>query len=182
MKGIFLTALLAYAVFAAAARAADHLSADEVGGIAEAWLASSIVFRNATDSLPAGQSFSTSRVRPIPETGPVQAYGIALRPAGYVIVAADRRMRPIIAFSTDRVLDLCDDPANVFRALLLDDLSGCYAVLAEPGERTPRQEAALALNGTKWDRLERVLENPGAVQSLDFYGTNVITEPMLQTR
>lgn len=181
MKTLVPAALLLLVLSASTARSADRLPTGKAGQIAEAWITSSVVFRRAADDLPAGQSFAIAQVRSIPAQGPVQAYAVTLRPGGYVIVAADRRLTPVIAFSTEGTLDLSDDPDNAFRALLLADLSGSREVLAGDAA-SPALREALATNQARWYRLERMADGPGGPQPLDFYGTNVITEPMLQTR
>jgi len=182
MKKISVIALVLFSFSTLPAWPSDRLPADEVPRVAEAWIASSVVFRSAAARLPAGQSFSVAGIQPIPAEGPVRAYGATLRPTGYVILAADRRLRPVIAFSTDRSLDLRDRPDNAFRALLLDDLAGSREALDGPGDKPPSQQLAIAANQAQWVRLQQLAANPDALQTLDFSGTNILTEPMLQTR
>ncbi len=84
-------------------------------------IATDEVFRRAARQ--SGVRFRIGEVRKIDfgrDSAP--AYAVTLLPQGYMVVSADDRMRPIIAYSADSDLDLTDTEANALRAMLKADL------------------------------------------------------------
>ena len=131
----------AAAVDAAAARA-----------FAANWLAS------AGDPLNNGLSEKTlgEGATPIPsDAGVTLAYAIGLKPAGFVVIAADDRLSPLVMFSDSGAFSL--DTRNPALAFLKADLTARFAVLAQSAPATrgaadANVAAAIQANQDYWRR------------------------------
>ena len=75
---------------------------------------------------------SISRLR-LDLEGAAPAWKVSLSPRGYMIIAADDRMSPVMAYSVDHDLDLSPVPSNTFRYLIEADLRNIGRILRSPG-------------------------------------------------
>lgn len=128
--------------------------------VAENWIARNAVFRHAARSLPQGRSFhvtSVTSLRPAPDIG-VMAYHVALQPRGYVVVSADRRLTPVVCFSTTSDLVIDDSDQNALRAMLMNDMAASAGALNSTSPTAgafavSAYGAALQKNTERWDLL-----------------------------
>lgn len=152
---------------------------------AEQWIRTCSVFIVEGSKLPAG-GYAVTHISPIALPGlPLAAYHAALEPVGYIVVSGDRRMTPVICFSTTSDLHLDDVPENALRDLLMNDLAVSHAVL-QGLDAQPRQTAAaetpefVDLNLSRWSELLAPPEGRGTLGS-DYVPTNILVAPLLNT-
>ena len=115
--------------------------------------------------------FSIKSIKPLLFVRGAQplAYHIALRPAGYIIIASDDRLCPVIAYSTETDLNLSDNPENTFRMLLKQDLSRLRDLIErKSGRIKPVISLSLEKNFEKNRRLwQRLLSADSQAQVLN---------------
>ena len=169
------------ALIAAAATAQTVVDAETALTAAQRWISQSEVFRAAASG---GESFSAVEAEPI-TSDPARsnmAYHVLLEPRGYIIIAGDRRISPVICFSLTSDLDLSAVPDNALRSMLYEDLSGTWQALDAAEGVTPLLAGdplltITAEHETEWDLL---LDPPP--RKLASSVTNVLVAPMLNTR
>ena len=108
---------------------------------AQRWLSS--VERPLSSSLSAAD-YSISGVSEIlsDDGSALLAYHVALEPSGYLLLAADDRIQPVISFSADGIYD--DAPANPLRKLLALDLGSRLTAVNELAPETAPTRGAEA--------------------------------------
>ncbi len=96
-------------------------------------VATDAVFRQtAAENGTSFRILSISRLE-LNEEGMAPAWLITLYPRGYMIIAGDDRMSPVIAYSADNDIDLSPVPSNAFRALVEADMHNIGVMLRETG-------------------------------------------------
>jgi hypothetical protein len=127
--------------------------------VAQNWIMRSRVFLDAAARLPAGNVFSVSKVVPMPldASGRIMAWHAVLKPQGYIVLAADDRINPVICFSPDHDLDMAEHPRNALRFMLTRKLAAARDALAAPGLKDNRRvlsggsaATAVAANQDHW--------------------------------
>ncbi len=71
---------------------------------------------------PFGHKIDRSMELTDSETGDILGYVFSLEPCGFIVTSANRRIRPIIAYSAVNPYDMDDSPANKPHAVLKHDL------------------------------------------------------------
>jgi hypothetical protein len=72
----------------------------------------------------------------ITANGDTIAYVFGLAPKGYLVLSADKRISPVIAFSTESNFDFSDNRGNILLQMIKTDLSGRMAALPQiPAEK-----------------------------------------------
>ena len=95
------------------------------------------------------------------------AFHVDLSPKGYLIIAGNDLIAPVLAFSTQSDLDLQDSRDNAFRTLLMGDLDYCRQTLSDLMVQTTAngtvKKTRLSKNQVLWDKL---LTTESTLQSL----------------
>lgn len=116
---------------------------------------------------------------------PPMAYHVAILPRGYVVIAGDDRMSPVICFSATSNLELTDSPQNALRAMLFNDLGGSRTALAAQDDarftldETP---SVFEINRGRWDALDSTGEGSGGFALDDEGSTGIVVNTMLTTQ
>lgn len=170
---------------------AAPVSTDQARRAGESWLAQSAVFRQATARLVPGQGFAVAQVVPVTleAGGAVVCYHLPLVPHGYLLVSADDRRRPVLAFSPTRSLDLSDQPGNTLRALLRRELRSATGTPQDVGAggATSSPVARTVAADARWDRTLAATAAVALAPTLDatpnYYtpAGNVLVDPLLTT-
>lgn len=147
--------------------------------VATRWIGSSAVVR------AAGGSFSVASVSPV-QLGEqtTVAYRVDLAPAGYVLLSADDRLSPVLAFSTQGRLDLDSVGQNALRALIARDaVAGRAALKLASGNGTAaaRVRAAMDRHHAQWLVLasEATVAAAGASAVPAVGASSVLVQPMV---
>jgi hypothetical protein len=100
---------------------AEALDETEVLQAAQQWLASSPALRFALESADADRPAPAS-VSALPMDDGAMAWLVTLSPKGYVVMAADDRLAPVIAFSVTSDFDAEPTPENALLSILKRDV------------------------------------------------------------
>ena len=107
----------------------DAIDATQAAQAAARWLEDSPALHFAAQSENANPT-GIRAVNPVIFSGTAtQAWHIALDPAGYLVMAADNRLAPVIAFSVTSDLDLNPAAENALQAMLEKDVTRDLSVL-----------------------------------------------------
>jgi len=109
-------------------------------------------------------------------------YAVRLRPTGWVLVAADDEIEPIIAFSANEDLDISE--ATPLGNLVRRDVRRRLARRSEPGDREGPAVAARRTPREKWDHL--AIRGEGDDSTATLLGASTISDmrvpPLLAVR
>mgnify|MGYP000306631022 CR=1 FL=1 len=164
----------------APAARSELVDAAQARRAAEQWLTRSAIFRWA-----GGRAIASLAPLDLDGDGTTDAYRAALRPAGYLLLAADNRLPPILACSADQPLNLTRSPQNALRALLDADLGRAHAALRrlDNARGSPIEGATAARHQSVWHELANPLP-PASTQRVtmaeDPPGT-ILVPPLLSS-
>ncbi len=120
---------------------AAPISPDQARQAAQTWLTRSPAFVSLTTrGTPAGAVLPNAAV-PVADDGSTLAYGFPLATGGYIVLAADDRLTPVIAYSEENRLDLRETPRNSLLVLLRGDLGNRLRTIAAVEEQTAARTA-----------------------------------------
>jgi len=141
-KILYCTIILAFTL----AGYAEEITSQEVETAASQWMISSPAWQFALQCAGLAESPVIQSVSSLAFSGGGEnlAWHVALAPRGYIVMAADNRMVPVITFSltSDLVLESSED--NALRAILQQDVSRNLALLEQLDASPPTDGSPLS--------------------------------------